>query len=100
MADVEESLIPADVEDLAAASSDDYTYEFTAGNGTQIGSLQRGVLEIDRLPGAGGQSVLRQSSWFHSATIIVGEIMGTGVMGLPAATAKLGALSHVAAPSI
>jgi amino acid permease len=47
-------------------------------------------LEIDAPSLANDSHSLKQSSWFHSSTIIVGEIMGTGVMGLPAATAKLG----------
>merc|ERR1711871_118376 len=33
---------------------------------------------------------LRQSSWWHASMIIVGEVLGTGIMGLPAACAKLG----------
>lgn len=32
----------------------------------------------------------RASSWWHAAFIVVGEIIGTGVMGLPAALASLG----------
>ena len=64
-----ESLIPGEEEE------DAFTYEFSSAV----------PLEIER-----GTHSLKQSTWLHSSTIIVGEIMGTGVMGLPAATAKLG----------
>lgn len=33
---------------------------------------------------------LRQSSWWHASLIIMGEVLGTGIMGLPSALAKLG----------
>lgn len=51
-------------------------------------SAHKGVLKVLELEKS--SSSLQKSSWYHSAAIIVGEIMGTGVMGLPAATAKLG----------
>ena len=33
---------------------------------------------------------LQQSTWQHSAVIMVGMVLGTGIMGLPHAMAKLG----------
>jgi len=39
---------------------------------------------------AAADDELRRSSWRHSALILTGEIMGTGVLGLPYACSRLG----------
>ena len=36
------------------------------------------------------REILKRSSWWHSSAVIIAEIMGTGVMGLPFAAAGLG----------
>ena len=38
----------------------------------------------------GGHLDARQSAWWQSAVILTGEIMGTGLLSLPHACAKLG----------
>ena len=37
-----------------------------------------------------GPDIEHASSWYHAAAIIVGEIIGSGILGLPGAFAKLG----------
>ena len=50
----------------------------------QFDAIDGSVREVNDSSG------LKRSSWLHSSTIIVAEIMGTGVMGLPYAAARLG----------
>jgi amino acid permease len=47
-------------------------------------AIQGAVREVGEVTG------LKRSTWMHSSSIIVAEIMGTGVMGLPFACARLG----------
>ncbi len=39
---------------------------------------------------AAGEHARRQSTWVHTSFLVAGEIVGTGIMGLPFATARLG----------
>jgi amino acid permease len=50
----------------------------------QFDGIEGAVREVGEVSG------MKKSTWMHSSSIIVAEIMGTGVMGLPFACARLG----------
>ena len=47
---------------------------------------ERRVGKVEQL----GQKLVRRSRWYHTLPVILAEVMGAGVLGLPYATARLG----------
>ncbi|MDC0525502.1 amino acid transporter [bacterium] len=60
------------------------------GGGAPVDTAEAEVLPLVSDPGAKPASSARRSEWYHSAFIIMAEVMGMGLLGLPHAMAQLG----------
>ena len=55
-----------------------------------LASLKSGESDPLVLDSSGKRPTLRRSQWYHTAFVVMAEVMGAGILGLPYATSRLG----------